>query len=628
MFRHDENAAPTHAQFALRVTVLGVIALVAFAAIFFRLWFLEVLSGEAYLREADTNRVREFAVPAPRGEILDKNGKVLVANRNSLALQVRPGELFEAKQDRNRELRRLAQVIDMPVRKVKREIREQTNLLPASPVTLMEKVDPELVFHLSERQDQFPGISAEQVSVRDYPNGSLGAHVLGYVGEITEDELKEPIYDGLNPGDRVGRAGIEYQYDRILRGRNGTQRVQVDSMGEPSGRELSVTPPVAGQNLVLTIDKKVQQAGEQALATYGAGLPGAAFVAMDVRDGSILGMGSHPTYEPSIFTPPVDAGAVKALYNEDDPTRPSLDKAIQGNYPTGSTFKIVTAIAALENDLITPSEFVDDPGVWDFAGIEWINAGRQVNGSVDMVTAMKVSSDIYFYKLGKELEEQTREGLQKAAQSMGFGAPTGLDLPGELPGVVPTPEWRNELFDEGLTDRAWSIGDNINFSVGQGDFLATPLQLATAYAALGNGGDIVRPHVAAESENANGAQQQVIEPAPGRSVDLPEGARETLMEGLRQAAMEPGGTSYGIFGGYPVAIAGKTGTAEKTNTEDQSWYASLAPADNPKYVVVTTFEQGGFGADTAAPAARDILNSLLKIGDRQIEEVGGTTPYE
>jgi penicillin-binding protein 2 len=631
MFRHDENAAPTHAQFAMRVAILGGIGIVAFAAIFFRLWFLEVLSGEAYLKEANANRVREIKIQAPRGEILDRAGRVLVDNKTVLSLQVRADELPHDKQARNKELKKLAGVANMPYDKIKQEIRQQTKELPANPVTLQQDVDKDLVYYLRERQDEFPGVTASQVYVRDYPNGTLGAQLFGYVSEIGPDQLKEPAYEGLEPGDRIGATGLEAQYDPILRGRNGAIRVQVDASGKPSGRELSRIEPEAGDNLKLTLDKKVQATGESALAS--SGLPGA-FVAMNVRDGSILGLGSAPTFDPSVFTPPVKTDVIENLANDEE--NPLLDRAIQAGYPTGSTFKAVTGSAALEAGLVTPEHTFNDTGSFEFGDYTWRNAGEAPNGVVDMVSALRVSSDVFFYDIGRMAndvyDETGQEIIQDWAKQLGFGALTGIDVPGEGAGLLPTPEWRDKLFKEASspnscggkkvlygvdgcyeTDRGWSVGDNMNLAVGQGDLQATPLQLATAYAAIGNGGEVVRPHLGMEAEDPSGAQTQAFEPAPRREVDLSGTTRSTIMEGLREAAMEPGGTSYPTFGGYPVDIAGKTGTAEKTGQEDQSWYAALAPADNPKFVVVFTIERGGFGAERAAPAACQVLNVLLDV---------------
>lgn len=637
MFRGEETGAPMNSQFAIRIAVLGSVALVVFAVIFFRLWYLEVLSGEAYLKEADANRVREIKQPAPRGEILDTNGRVLVDNRTELSLQVRPDELFTDKQDRNRELRKLGDVAGMSMGRIKREIREQTNLLPSSPVTLDQEVKPELVFSLRERQDEFPGVNAGQVYVRNYPEGNLGAHLFGFVSEINEEQLKEPTFDGLDPGDRIGATGIEAQYDSVLRGRSGATRVQVDAFGEPRGKELSSVEPKAGESLVLTLDEKVQRAGEDALASYG--LPGA-FVVMRVDDGAILGMGSYPTFDPNVYTPPVSTRSIEALV--DDETAPLTNRAIQSAYVTGSTFKLVTATAGLEEGLITPGEVINDGGFITVGDQEFENAGRVSNGPVDMIDSLRVSSDVYYYLLGQELENAGQEGLQKWATNYGFGSDTGVDLPDEVSGLVPTAERRNDLYEEygkpdsecgterifdpardcfETVDRPWSVGDNINLSVGQGDLGASPLQLAVAYAAMANGGEVVRPHLADRAENALGQTTHEYDPAPKRSIDLAPETRSTIMEGLREAAMEPGGTSYSVMGGFPFDIAGKTGTAEKTDQEDQSWYAAIAPFDDPEIVVIVTIERGGFGAETAAPAAKAILSQYFKVGAREIEEV-------
>ena len=630
MFRQDDNAAPTHAQFAVRVAVIGGIALIGFGAIFFRLWFLEILSGESYLKEANANRVREITIPAQRGDILDRNGNVLVDNKTVLSLQVRADELPEAATERNKELKKLAQVAGMGYDKIKQEIRTQTKLLPANPVTLQQDVDKDLAYYLLERQKDFPGVTASQQYVRDYPDGTLGAHLFGFVSEIGPDQLKEPAYDGLEPGDRIGATGLESQYDYLLRGRNGAIKVPVDAFGNPRGRQLSRVEPEVGDNLKLTLDEKIQKVGESALAGYG--LPGA-FVVMKVNDGSILGMGSYPTFDPSVYTPPVSTKTADAL--ADDEADPLLDRAIQGGYPTGSTFKLVSGSAALESGLITPEHTFNDTGSFELGDYTWKNAGEAANGVVNMVSALKFSSDVFFYDIGRMAnnvyDQSGKEIIQDWAKQLGFGALTGIDLPGEGAGLVPTPEWRDKLFEDAgkpdscggkarlfedgcyETDRAWSVGDNMNLAVGQGDLQATPLQLATAYAAIGNGGEVVRPHLGLAGEDASGAQTEEFDPAPRRQIDLSEETRSTMMEGLREAAMEPGGTSYPVFGGYPVDIAGKTGTAEKTDQEDQGWYTALAPADNPKYVVTVTIERGGFGATKAAPAACQILNQVLKV---------------
>ena len=622
MFRQEDNRAPTSSQFAVRVAVLGGIALVAFAAVFFRLWYLEVLSGEAYLKEANANRVREFKIQAPRGQILDRHGEVLVDNRSALSLQVRPDKLPPQTAERNRELRRLADAAGMKVEEIRKEIRTQTEVAPASPVTLRRDVKPDLVYHLREHQEKFPGVTAEEVYVREYPDGTLAAHILGYVNEISPEDLKEPIYKDLDPGDRIGIGGLEQQYDSVLRGRDGAIRTQVDAFGEPRGKELSRVDPEPGQSLFLTIDERVQQAGETALA--GFGLPGA-FVAMDVRDGSIIGMGSYPTYEPSVFTPPVEQSEFEALFDEDT-NEPAFNRAVQGAYPTGSTFKLITALASLEEGTLTPTETIYDSGSFSLGAgdVPRQNAGGAAYGALQLRKALQVSSDVFFYILGQRSDEQGDQAIQKWASKLGIGSATGIDLPTEEVGTLPTPEWRNEMFKEGETDRPWSVGDAVNLAVGQGDLEATPLQLATAYATLANGGDVVRPHLADHVVDELGRPVQDYDPEPKRHVDIDPTYRQVILDGLHDAAMVSGGTSYTVFGGFPIPIAGKTGTAETSSGIDQSWYAAIAPYDNPRYVVVATIEGGGFGAERAAPAVRDILMPLLNLDASDVEPVDST----
>jgi penicillin-binding protein 2 len=616
---------PAPSQFAFRVAILGGAALVIFSVIFFRLWYLEVLSGDRYLAEAKNNQVREITVQAPRGEIVDRNGKVLVDNRTALALQVRTTELPQAKKNRDEVLKELADVAGMKGKFIRKQIRKQTNLSPASPVTLKRDVPYDLVYYLRENQKDFPGVSVDRIYVRQYPGGTLAAHLFGYVREVNEQQLEQPQYEALAPGDEVGQAGVELTYDSLLRGVNGVTRVQVDAEGRPTGGQLSVRDPQPGNNLRLSIDSDLQAAGEQAVSQFG-GLPGA-FVAMNVHTGEILGLGSTPTFDPAEFArPTIPPARYEALTSGID--APIFNRAIQSGYPTGSTFKLITSTAALESGLISPSHVVNDTGSVTYGGVKFENAGGVPHGSVDLRSALQVSSDVYFYTLGADMnDEENPEGgpLQDWSRQLGLGSLTGIDIPAESQGLVPTPGWRNSLYADDLTERSWSIGDNINLSVGQGDVQVSPLQLAVAYATIANGGSVVRPHVGMRVEDAQGRVIQEVDPAPRREVDIDPTTRQAIMEGLHAAAQEPSGTSYGVFGGFPEDIAGKTGTAEKTDQEDQSWYAAMAPYPDPDIVVVATIERGGFGAEAAAPAVRDILTDYFDIKPEKIEPISDTT---
>jgi penicillin-binding protein 2 len=603
--RSDERTPRMSNRLALRIALFGGLALVLFVVLFVRLWVLQVASGDKYLAEAINNRTREFRVSAPRGAILDRDGDVLVDNRTSLALQVNPQKLASGA-ERRAELARLGSLTHTTLRRVRQLMREQTKLAPGAPVTLRRDVGYYLIYYLQENQERFPGVSVERVFVRDYPQGTLAAHLLGSVGEVSEEELKEARFRGLEPGDQVGKEGVEYSYDRFLRGRPGTTRIQVDAFGQPTpgGRLVSVAP-VPGDNLKLTIDLDLQATGDAALS--GQGLPGA-YVAMNVRSGQILAMGSNPSFDPAVFTRPLTQGQVDELFR-DPVLSPLTNRAIAGAYPTGSTFKPITSVAALGSGAITTTEPITDDGAFTLGGITFQNAGGAAYGTIAMQTALQVSSDVFYYTLGDRMYPGTE--LQAWSHRLGIGRETGVDLPGELPGLLPTPAWRNQLYREDLTDRPWSAGDNVNLAVGQGDLQADPLQMATAYATIANGGEVPRPHLGLQVEDAAGRVLREMDFGPARQVRIDREWRETILAGLHDAAQSPGGTSYSVFGGFPVPVAGKTGTAERPPYADQSWYVVLAPYPDPEIVVAVTFEQGGFGVETAAPAALQILSQYF-----------------
>ncbi len=604
--RSDELGPQMNNRLALRIAVFGGVALALFAVLFFRLWFLQVINGDKYLAEAKNNRTREFRVSAPRGKILDRNGNDIVSNRTSLALQINPEKLPEAPRQRRAELAQLAELTHSSLPRLRKTMHEQLQLAAAAPVTLRRDVGDYLVYYLQENQDRFPGVAVQRVFVRRYPHGTLAAHILGNVGEVSEKQLKEARYRGLQPGDEVGQEGVEDTYDRYLRGKPGITRIQVDALGQPTRNgQLVSQPPVPGDNLVLSIDSKVQEAGEAALAARG--LHGG-FITMNVHTGEILGLGSYPTFEPSVFTHPLTQAQVNGLIR-DPVAAPLTDRATSGLYPTGSTFKPITAIAALESGNLTPTEVIEDPGQFEVGGEVFKNAGEAANGSVSLVSALEVSSDVFFYNLGNRMWDTGQ--LQQWAHALGIGRPTGIDLPVLTNGLLPSQHWRNQLYKEGLTERPWSAGDNIQLATGQGDLQTNPLQMAVAYAAIANGGTIVTPHVGMQVDDAAGRVLKEFDPPPRRHVDMNPAYRAEILEGLHDAAQNGAGTSFAVFGNFPIPVAGKTGTAERVGHADQSWYGVLAPYPNPRIVTFVTMEEGGFGAEAAAPAAKTILEAYF-----------------
>jgi penicillin-binding protein 2 len=636
MYLDNERRPTLTPQLAFRVAVIGGVALMAFAVIFFRLWYLQVLSGDKYEAQARGNVVREIKVQAPRGEIVDRDGNVLVDNRSGLALVVSPDKLSDERAERREVYERLGKLLRMKPDRIERRADRDLKALPFSAATVKRDVPDAVAAYVLERQEQFEGVDVERQFVRKYPHGEIGAHLFGTVGEVTKEQLEDERNNGVELGDRIGQTGIEAEYDRFLRGINGATKVEVDALGNIS-RPLNDDPPEQGRQLRLSIDLDVQKAGQDALA---GGTGKGAFAVMDVNNGEVIALGSSPSFDPNGFSKNY------ARLRKDE-NAPLANRAVQGGYPTGSTFKLVTAVAALEGGVITPDTILNDPGVLTVGTQEFKNAGGAVHGALALRQALTVSSDVFFYQLGQRMNTAA-DGLllQRWMRRLSVGRETGIDLPDELPGRIPTPRWRNRGYAQfsrcvkrrdpspteialgkcGFMDRPWSVGDNINLSVGQGDIAANPLQMAVAYAAVANGGRVLRPRLGMRIEDASGRALQQLEAPTARRVKISEANRQAILEGLYGAANEAGGTSTAVFEGFPIEIAGKTGTAEKgAGRADQSWYVALAPYPNPQYVAVATDEAGGFGADTAAPMVRRILAELFNVNETQLVEGGGVS---
>jgi penicillin-binding protein 2 len=638
MYLDNERRPTLTPQLAFRIAILGGIALAAFAVIFFRLWFLQVLSSTDYADAARDNQLREIRVQAPRGDIVDREGRVLVANRVGLAVKVTPDKLAEDREQRRALYRRLGRLLDMRPRVIERRVNEQFKELPYSQATIKQDVTRDTVMYIEERQEDFRGVVIEPVFLRQYPHKEIGAHLFGHVGEVSTTELKDPSYSEVRMGDRVGKAGLEAEYDQFLRGESGKTKVQVDAMGNFT-RGLGKDLPKRGSQLRLSLDLDVQEAGQEALA---GGTGKGAFAVMDIHNGEVLGLGSNPSYDPNLFAKVVSQKDYNRL-TSDEAGSPLTNRAVAGGYPTGSTFKLITATAALESGLITPDTLLNDPGELTVGDVTFKNAGEVAHGVLALRQALTVSSDVFFYQLGRDMN---REGmpLQHWARKLGLGHRTGVDLPEESPGFVPTPRWRDRQYAKferckqrekpsyyeitqgacGWQDRPWSVGDNVNLSVGQGDLAANPLQMAVAYAAVANGGRVLRPRLGQRIENSAGQAEQTLKAPTARKLNMSDANRDAILDGLYGAANEPGGTSTPVFATFPIEVAGKTGTAEKgAGRADQSWYVALAPWPNPKYVVAVTDEAGGFGADTAAPMARRILAELFNVDEQGLVQGGG-----
>jgi penicillin-binding protein 2 len=632
---------------ALRVGLLGIVAIAVFTALFLRLWSLQILNGDQLLRAAQNNQRREVRVPAPRGPILDRNGLPLVTNVPSTVVQIDQSSLPKRKSLRLRELRKLGRILKIPAREIGAMLRRHRYDL-LTPVTIKSGVTDAQAGYLDERADDFPGVRVKDVSLRYYPHRELAAHVLGYVGEISQAQLEALAKQGYRPGDLIGQSGIESEYDKYLRGNAGLEIQRVNSLGQKRGPTVPLVPPHAGNTVRLTLDLKLQLAAEEALR-YGIDRArssgcqgcwysnGGAIVAMDPRDGSIRALASNPTYRPSLYVGRVRQKALDAAgltpRSAESMNYPALDRAINAAYPPGSTFKPVTAIAAMQEHILQPYELLPCTGQYEKNGQIFKNWDPFVNEAMSLTTALARSCDTYFYQVGYRfygMPARLGPRLQAWASRFGFGQKTGIDLGSERSGLLPTPAWRKETYtketDPGhwQIDRLWKPGDSIQLAIGQKDLLVTPLQMARFYAMVANGGRLVSPHLLLDVEqaSANRTPGRVLPtprpPAP-EATNVDAQALAVVREGLFEATHATLGTSAAIFSDFPVPISGKTGTAEKyidpgdgyLHTFNQSWWCGYGPSESPDLVVCALIENGGHGGDAAAPAALKVFEQFF-----------------
>jgi penicillin-binding protein 2 len=697
--RPRDPRLPVSPQLALRVAILGAVAVAMFGVILFRLWYLQVLTGERYVKQANANRVRDLPIAAPRGEILDRNGQVIVSSRTTNAVQIIPGLLpgpitqqaavykerlavaetsrlaalshlheyesalayvrhpAHAQRVQLASLRaaarmphvavpplpssavrlralfdRLGRLISLSPRTIDERVVQGMAVTPYAHVTVKTDAGPGPLTVLAERAEEFPGVSQEPISIRAYPYGDMAAQVIGHVDQISEAELKLKAFKGVPAGTVVGQEGLEFYYDSYLRGKTGVQRIEVNAAGEPVPTELPSEQPQAGRSLKTTLDLGLEREAEKALqegkeSAQAGGKPAVAgaFVAIDPRNGQILAIGSQPGFDPNKFAKPLTPREYEGLVGSGSSGGPLTDRAVNGTYPTGSTFKPITAMAALEGGVISPGEGLGAGTCIHVSTQEFCNAGHADYGAVGLVEALKVSSDTYFFEVGERAFSHGNV-IQEMARKLGIGRTNGIDLPSAFPGVVPGAAWRVEqnrleLACErrrhhpcGIVEevRPWSVGDNMHLAVGQGELLTDPLQMAVAYSTLANAymhggeGTVVTPHLGIEVDESGGGLLQGLS-FPGHHVHLNDEDLNLVMEGIHKAASESGGTSADVWTGWNQAqhpVYGKTGTAQHTGQEDQSWYMCYVGDPNRPIVIAVTVEQGGFGAETAAPIAR------------------------
>lgn len=632
----------TEGNWSVRLKVLASVVAFMFAALITRLWFLQVLAQGKYQERAFANRYEFASIPAPRGKILDRTGEELVTNRASTVVTIEKQKVGNAEDL----LLRLSNVLDVSAEELAERLNDP-DYGPYEPVPVFDDASDQQVIYLEEHRREFPGVAHREIGVRAYPFGSLASHVIGYLGEIGPRELGSSAFEGYRPGQLVGRGGVEQKYERWLHGRDGFRAFEVNALGKET-RGLKGRQPVAGNDLVLTVHHKIQQVAESSLREgvriakqivheeSGNYLraPAGAVVVLDPNNGQIIAMASYPTYDPRVFYEGLSQREWEQLNN---PSRnfPLNNRAIQAAYPPGSTLKGFVAAAAVEAGYASPDGFYPCPAEFtvpgDTSNTVFRNWRNIDSGVISFARSLIDSCDTVFYQFGLEFYRERKirgELLQQQMRAWGFARPTGIDLSAEAHGRVPDAEWKAKIHEaepEAYPDAVWYPGDTINMSIGQGDLLVTPLQLAEAFAALTNGGTLHRPHIGLRVQTPQGEMLRQMAGEVLGQVPVDKKTLRAVRDALRHVPAS--GTAAGAFAGFPlssVPVAGKTGTAEVAGKQPHSWFAAAAPANQPEYVVVAVVEEGGHGSEVAAPIVRRILEALFGLEETPFRAGPGT----
>ncbi len=625
----------TDSYLRLRTLLLRIVVVVSFGLVVVRLWNLQVVESEEYRAAADSNRYRLVAVDAPRGVIYDRVGRLLVRNVPGFTVSIVPGDLPQEESEREVVLARLAELLGMPLTsedpKGIVELLEGRTTGAYVPVRIATQVDREMAFVIEERRLELPGVVVMAEPQRSYEQAPLMAHIVGYMGRINEAEVEDYVAQGYSPSDWVGVAGIERTQEAVLAGTKGQKHIQVDVFG----REVAVIseqPPEPGHSLYLTIDTEFQRAVEEALrkGMAAAGSEVGVAIAMDPRTGEVLAMVSLPTFDNNLFSGGISVEDFVAL--NEDPRRPLVNHAVSGQYPPGSTFKIVPAAAILEEGVVTTSTTLECRGTMllpnryfpeDMTQAQpfycWSRVGH---GHINITTAIAQSCDIYFYQATggyKDFPGLGIERLGEYARMFGFGEPTGIELSGEASGLVPSDRWKRQVYGE-----SWYTGDTYNAAIGQGFILATPLQLLNATAAIANGGTLYRPQLISQEVDLEGNVIRTLTPDPIRQLEVSPANIEVVRQGMRQTVTN--GTAWRMH--LPeITVAGKTGTAEYTKLDEHgqvimdehgylpthAWFTAFAPYDDPEIVLVVFLDDGGEGSQYGVPIGEEILRAYFGI---------------
>lgn len=572
-----------------RLHTLLVVCLVLFAVLLGRMVYLQLWRGDYYAKQSDGNRLRQSRILAPRGIIYDSEGKELVNNLPGYAVVLQKQSSYKPET-----LQRLSNLLQMPVEEINAKIKASENFY--EPIMLKNNLDQQMVTKIEEQRRYMPEVMLSVQPIRNYPYHELAVHALGYVGEVSAYEIEQGLFKNITQGSLVGKGGLEKTYDKYLRGEDGAFMEEVDVAGNVVKHYDSVQP-IPGKNLKLTIDYELQKELEAFTDKHLAFLrssgiaPGAraaAVVAIDPRNGAVRAMVSRPGYDPNWFVHGISSKNWNSINN--DPNYPMNNKVITGEYPPGSTFKIVTGSAAFELKKVGLNEPIFDGGFHPMVPTMG-NAGGEVLGWLTFIKALAMSDNVYFYELGYRVGI---DNIEKYAHIFGFGERTGIDLEGESKGLVASKKVKRKIWDED-----WRLGDTFNAAIGQGFNLTTPIQLSVMLSIVANGGTKYQPYLVDSIINSDGSLFEKPKRAEGKHIDVSQQTIDYIRMGMSATTQEGGTASY--FAGLPKPIAGKTGTAENSHGRDHGLFVAYGPVDDPELVVVCIVEQGGFGSVAAGP---------------------------
>jgi penicillin-binding protein 2 len=583
-----------------RMTIMIWIIAGVVGILILRLGWMQLVRGPQYKKVAEENRIHQVTAQAPRGNIYDRNGALLVTNRPSFAVSIIPAEYG---QDDNKTAV-LAQMLGIHPEQIKKMLKDVEDS-PYIPIIIKREIDPILQSRILERKDDLPGVVIEAIPVRQYTYKELASHVMGFVGNINEEEFARRKAQGYKPTDMIGKDGLEQEWEEVLRGIDGGLQVEVNAFGEEVQR-IGEKKAISGKGLVLAMDGNLQKAAQDALVqqieisrSMGEPATGGCAIVLDVHTGGVLAMVSYPAFDPNIFSGGISTKNWNELIN--NPNHPLTNRAIQNTYPPGSVFKIITAAAALDMGYVTKDEMFEDKGVYILGGWKFYGWKEDGLGKLNIVDAIAWSSDPVFYELGRRMGI---DNLASYALTFGLGQVSGILLQGEEKGLVPTESWKQVTYDQ-----PWYPGETIIAAIGQGYYLTTPLQQALLLMAVANNGKIYRPMLVDKIISDTGAVLTIYQPEVFRTVYLKTEIWDTIKRGL--VGVTTRGTGVGVFHGITPTVAGKSGSAETGTGTVHSWFACYAPAENPEIAIAVLVEHGGEGSVSAAPVVRKIVEAYF-----------------